>query len=60
MRAYRLKALVFTLVRAFEFELAVDPVDVRRVGLLTQHPVLASQREKGAQLPVRIRPCGAS
>ncbi|KAI0651519.1 cytochrome P450 [Trametes meyenii] len=51
-----LKALVFTLVRAFEFELAVDPEDVGSVGMFTQRPALRSELAKGSQLPLLIRP----
>ncbi|KAH9915437.1 cytochrome P450 [Epithele typhae] len=51
-----LKALVFTLVRAFEFELAVDPAQVTRVGMLVQRPAIVGELEKGAQLPMRVQP----
>ncbi|RDX45658.1 cytochrome P450 [Lentinus brumalis] len=51
-----MKALVFTLVRNFEFELAVPREDVKPQGLFLQRPCLASEREKGAQLPLLLRP----
>ncbi|KAI0759035.1 cytochrome P450 [Fomes fomentarius] len=49
------KAIIFTLVRAFEFELAAAPEDVTQVGMFTQRPALKSEPSKGAQLPLRIR-----
>ncbi|KAI0374515.1 cytochrome P450 [Pilatotrama ljubarskyi] len=51
-----LKALLFTMLRAFEFELAADPDDVTTIGMFTQRPALKSVTAKGAQLPVLIRP----
>ncbi|KAI0768625.1 cytochrome P450 [Trametes elegans] len=51
-----LKALVFTLVRAFGFELAADPEGVTCVGMFTQRPALSSELARGAQLPLMIRP----
>ena len=51
-----MKALVFALVRAFEFELAVDPEEITGVGLMTRRPALKSDTKKGAQLPLRVRP----
>ena len=52
----RMKALVFTLVRAFEFELAVPLDDVVQFGVFIQRPALRSQADKGPQLPLRVRP----
>ncbi|CDO72747.1 hypothetical protein BN946_scf184990.g30 [Trametes cinnabarina] len=51
-----LRALIFTLVRAFEFELAGSPDDVIGVGMFTQRPGLQSEIAKGAQLPLIVRP----
>ncbi|KAI0688728.1 cytochrome P450 [Cerioporus squamosus] len=51
-----MKALVFTLVRNFEFELAVPKEDVKVSGMFLQRPCLDSEREKGAQLPLLLRP----
>ena len=55
--AHRIKVILFTLVRAYEFELAVDPEEVIGVGLMTRRPALKSEPKKGAQLPLRMRPC---
>ena len=53
-----MKALVYTLVRAFEFELAVPKTSLKAMGLYMQRPIVDSvgEREKGAQLPLIIRP----
>ena len=53
---YRMKVIVFTLVRAFEFELAVSAQDLRPAGTFLQRPALLSEPEKGTQLPMLIRP----
>ncbi|KAG5639168.1 hypothetical protein H0H81_006072 [Sphagnurus paluster] len=51
-----MKALLFTLVRAFEFELAVPPEDVMKKETVVQRPVLASDPRAGSQMPLLIRP----
>ncbi|KAI9068013.1 cytochrome P450 [Trametes sanguinea] len=51
-----LRALMFVLLRAFEFELAVKPDEVTGVGMFTQRPGLRSEVAKGAQLPLIVRP----
>ncbi|KAJ7494216.1 cytochrome P450 [Mycena galericulata] len=51
------KALLFTLVRAFEFELAVPVEDVgKRSTFIVQRPVVRSEREAGSQMPLLLRP----
>ncbi|KAJ7500518.1 cytochrome P450 [Mycena galericulata] len=51
------KALLFTLVRAFEFELAVPVEDVgKRSTFIVQRPVVLSEREAGNQMPLLLRP----
>ena len=50
-----MKAMLFTLVRAFEFELAVDNKDVARTGTLLQRPSVLSRPEKGAQMPLHVK-----
>lgn len=54
-RRCRMKALIFTLVRAFEFELAVDPADIKKGGGIVQRPMLRSEPEKGNQMPLLVR-----
>jgi len=50
------KSLIFTLVRAFEFELAVRPEDVTKKSGLVQRPVILSEPDNGNQMPLLIRP----
>ena len=52
----RIKALLFTLVRGFEFELALPADDIVRVTTGVGHPVIASNPAAGPQLPLLIRP----
>ncbi|KAJ7448998.1 cytochrome P450 [Mycena latifolia] len=52
-----LKALLFTLVRGLEFELAVPAADIGRVSMaLVQQPVVRNDRAAGAQMPLLIKP----
>jgi hypothetical protein len=51
-----MKALLFTLVRAFEFELAVPASDITKKSTIVQRPVLRSDPKAGNQLPLVIRP----
>ncbi|KAI0358319.1 cytochrome P450 [Trametes cingulata] len=50
-----MKALVFTLVRAFEFELAVPPEEIRKKASIVQRPFLRSAPEQGTQLPLWVK-----
>ena len=52
----RMKALVFTLIRAFEFEFAVPEDDIADIGAFIQRPGLRSEQDKGGQLPLLVRP----
>lgn len=51
-----MKALVFTLVRAFEFELAVPPSDIMRRSAIVTRPLLRSAPEQGTQMPLYVKP----
>ncbi|KAJ7075289.1 cytochrome P450 [Mycena belliarum] len=52
-----MKAMLFTLIRGFEFELAVPHADVAAKAIsVTQGPYLLSDVEAGAQLPLLVRP----
>ncbi|KZP28257.1 cytochrome P450 [Athelia psychrophila] len=51
-----IKALLYTLVRAFEFELAVAPEDVVSRSTAVQRPYVRTEMEKGMQLPLIVRP----
>ena len=48
-----MKALLFTLVRAFEFELAVPRSDISATTAIVQHPVVKGSNKH--QLPMIIR-----
>ncbi|KAF7294573.1 hypothetical protein MIND_00993800 [Mycena indigotica] len=50
------KCLLFALVRAFEFDLAVPLEDVAKKTSVTQRPYLRSEPNAGGQLPLLIRP----
>ena len=47
---------MFTLIRAFEFELAVPPEEIMKKSLIVTRPLVKSEREKGNQLPMLVRP----
>ncbi|KAJ7785145.1 cytochrome P450 [Mycena maculata] len=50
------KALLFTLVRTFEFELAVPVEDIgRKPTAIVQRPTVRSEPAAGNQLPLRVR-----
>jgi len=51
-----MKALLFTLLRAFEFELAVPASDIGKKSTIVQRPILLSDPEKKNQLPLLIKP----
>ncbi|KAK7028653.1 cytochrome P450 [Favolaschia claudopus] len=51
-----MKCLLFTLIRAFEFELAVPVDDIGRKISVVQHPMLKSEPEAGAQMPLVVKP----
>ncbi|KAJ6551196.1 cytochrome P450 [Mycena capillaripes] len=51
-----MKALLFTLVRAFEFELAVPVADIGKRTAVVQRPFVRSEPEGGNQMPLLIRP----
>lgn len=52
----RMKAIIYTLVRAFEFELAVPADDVQKKSAVVQRPILKSDPEGGSQMPLLIKP----
>lgn len=51
-----MKALLFTLVRAFEFELAVPAADIGKRSVIVQRPLVLSEKEKGSQMPLVLKP----
>lgn len=53
---FRLKALLFTLVRAFEFELGVPPTDIaKKLSGVVQKPVLVTEPNGVNQMPLLIK-----
>ena len=52
----RMKALLFTLIRAFEFELAVPPEDIGKSNTAIQGPLVLSDKARGNQLPLLLKP----
>ncbi|KAF8451154.1 cytochrome P450 [Boletus edulis BED1] len=51
-----MKALLFTLIRAFEFELVVPASEIVQKAEVVQRPVLRSDPENKIQLPLLIKP----
>lgn len=51
-----MKALLFTLVRAFEFELAVPASDIFKKTFIVQRPVVRSDIKAGNQMPLILKP----
>jgi len=51
-----MKALLFTLIRAFDFELAVPHEDIARKSEIVTRPVLRTDPNNANQLPVIIKP----
>ncbi|KAF9036827.1 cytochrome P450 [Panaeolus papilionaceus] len=51
-----MKALLFTLVRAFEFELAVSASEIGKRSSVVQRPILRSDPKAGNQMPLYITP----
>ncbi|KAJ2923123.1 hypothetical protein H1R20_g13971, partial [Candolleomyces eurysporus] len=51
-----MKALLFTLVRAFEFELGVPAEEIGVSSWIVQRPFLRSNPEAGGQLPLKVKP----
>ncbi|KAJ7664860.1 cytochrome P450 [Mycena rosella] len=51
-----MKALLFVLIRAFEFEMAVPEGDVGRTNTPVQRPMVLSEKATGAQMPLIVKP----
>jgi hypothetical protein len=51
----RMKALLFTLVRAFEFELAVPPEDIAKKTSIVPRPLVLSDPTGGSQMPLLLK-----
>jgi len=51
-----MKALLFVLIRAFEFELAVPPDGIAKKMSVVQRPAVRGDTEGGNKLPVLMKP----
>lgn len=51
-----MKALMFTLIRNFEFEPALPEGEIVKRSSIVQRPYIRGQVEKGAQLPLLVKP----
>jgi cytochrome P450 len=51
-----MKALLYVLIRSFEFDLAVPVSDIRKKATLVQRPAVRSDPEGGNQLPLLVKP----
>lgn len=51
-----MKALLFTLIRAFEFELAVPHEDIGKKSSIVQRPIVLSDPEGSNRLPLLLKP----
>ncbi|KAF8162780.1 cytochrome P450 [Crassisporium funariophilum] len=50
-----MKALLYTLIRAFEFDLAVPHKDIVRKSTAVQRPMLVTDPDNGHQMPLLVR-----
>ncbi|KAL0575385.1 hypothetical protein V5O48_006598 [Marasmius crinis-equi] len=50
-----MKALMFSLIRTFDFELAVPLENISKKSSIVQRPYVKSEEEKGGQLPLLIK-----
>ncbi|KAJ7226177.1 cytochrome P450 [Mycena rebaudengoi] len=53
---FRFSALLFTLIRTFEFELAIPASEIGNTGIL-QRPFVLAERSKGDQMPMIVKFC---
>ncbi|KAF7976459.1 hypothetical protein HWV62_6711 [Athelia sp. TMB] len=50
-----MKALLYTLIRAFEFELAVPAADIRSKQSIVSRPIVTSEPDVGNQMPLLVK-----
>jgi hypothetical protein len=54
---FRIKALLFVLIRGFEFDLAVPSKDIqKKTSGIVQKPVLATVPDSINQMPLLLKP----
>jgi hypothetical protein len=56
----RTKALLFTLIRAFEIDLAVSPKDLGSRATSIQRPILLTDPNNSNQMPLLVRPVSSN
>ena len=49
-----MKALVFTLIRAFEFKLSFSADQVKKRSLVVTRPYLKGHLDDGTQMPLKV------
>ncbi|KAL5478249.1 hypothetical protein ACEPAI_2433 [Sanghuangporus weigelae] len=54
---YEMKALLFTLIRNFEFSLAVPAERITKRSLVVTRPYIKDEEDKGAQMPLLVKVC---
>ena len=52
---YRMKVILFTLIRSFEFKLAVSVEDIEKRSNLGLKPYVKGEYEKGPQMPLLVK-----
>ncbi|KAJ7200431.1 cytochrome P450 [Mycena pura] len=57
---FEMKALLFALVRAFEFEAALPPGEISCAAAPVRRPLVRSEPKAGSQLPLVVRPVRSS
>lgn len=50
----RMKALIFTLIRAFSFELSDPTLEIYGKTSIVTRPLVRGQEEKGNQMPLKV------
>ena len=50
-----MKALLFTLIRSFEFELALPKEAITKLPGVVDRPFLKAEQSKGAMLPLKVK-----
>ena len=57
---FRTKALLFTLIRAFEIDLAVSPKDLGSRATGIQRPILLTDPDNSNKMPLLVRPVSSN
>ena len=54
---HRIKVLLFTLIRNFEFTLALPVDEIEDSSLIVTRPCVKSEPRAGAQMPLLVKKC---